>query len=74
MTERLTFFTADYTPADRISAGGGAAEEGEDIEVLEITLDEALAQVRDGLIIDAKTIILIQHLKLEMLDQSRLGG
>lgn len=67
VTERLTFFTADYTPADRISAGGGAADEGEDIEVLEITLDEALAQVRDGAIIDAKTIMLIQHLKLEML-------
>ena len=69
VTERLSFFTADYTPADRISDGGGAAEEGEDIEVLEITLDEALAQVRDGRIIDAKTIMLIQHLKLEMLEQ-----
>ena len=68
VTERLTFFTADYTPADRISDGGGAAEEGEDIEVLEITLDQALAQVRDGRIIDAKTIMLIQHLKLEMLE------
>ncbi len=68
VTERLTFFTADYTPADRISDGGGAADEGEDIEVLEITLDEALAQVRDGRIIDAKTIMLIQHLKLEMLE------
>jgi nudix-type nucleoside diphosphatase (YffH/AdpP family) len=69
VTERLSFFTADYTPADRISDGGGSAEEGEDIEVLEITLDEALAQIRDGRIIDAKTIMLIQHLKLEMLEQ-----
>lgn len=67
VTERLTFFIADYTPADRISDGGGAADEGEDIEVLEMTLDEAMAQIRDGAIIDAKTIILIQHLKLEML-------
>jgi hypothetical protein len=70
VTERLTFFTADYTPADRISDGGGAAEEGEDIEVLEVTLDAALAQVRDGTIIDAKTIMLIQHLRLEMLEPS----
>lgn len=67
VTERLTFFVADYTPADRISAGGGAADEGEDIEVLEMTLEEALAGIRDGSIIDAKTIMLIQHLKLEML-------
>jgi hypothetical protein len=69
VTERLTFFIADYTPADRISDGGGAADEGEDIEVLEITLDKALAQVRDGRIIDAKTIMLLQHLKLEMLEE-----
>ncbi|RVC74630.1 GDP-mannose pyrophosphatase, partial [Mesorhizobium sp. M2A.F.Ca.ET.046.02.1.1] len=39
-------------------------EEGEDIEVLEIPLDEALAAIADGRIVDAKTIILIQHLKL----------
>ncbi len=67
VTERLTFFIADYTPADRISDGGGAIEEGEDIEVLEIALDEALAMIRDGRIIDAKTIMLLQHLKLELL-------
>jgi nudix-type nucleoside diphosphatase (YffH/AdpP family) len=69
VTERLTFFTASYTPADRISDGGGAADEGEDIEVLEITLDEAMAQVRDGTIVDAKTIMLIQHLRLEELER-----
>lgn len=67
VTERLAFFIADYTPADRISDGGGSPEEGEDIEVLEITLDAALAAIRDGSIIDAKTIMLIQHLKLEVL-------
>jgi nudix-type nucleoside diphosphatase (YffH/AdpP family) len=67
VTERLTFFLADYTPADRISSGGGAIEEGEDIEVLEMTLDQALASISDGSIIDAKTIMLIQHLKLKTL-------
>ena len=36
------------------------AEEGEDIEVLEVTLPEALAMVRDGRIADAKTILLLQ--------------
>ena len=65
VTERLSFFTADYTPNDRISDGGGAASEGEDIEVLEMTLDDALAAIADGGIIDAKTIMLVQHLKLE---------
>jgi nudix-type nucleoside diphosphatase (YffH/AdpP family) len=65
LTERLSFFTADYSPGDRVSGGGGHPGEGEDIEVLEMSLDEALAAIHDGRIIDAKTIMLIQHLKLE---------
>lgn len=64
VTEQLSFFTARYSPTDRVSAGGGHAHEGEDIEVLEVTLDEAMAMVRGGVIVDAKTIMLIQHLKL----------
>ncbi|SFK32494.1 NUDIX domain-containing protein [Methylocapsa palsarum] len=62
--ERLTFFVAQYSPGDRIGAGGGLADEGEDIEILEPTLDEALAMVERGEIIDAKTIILLQYAKL----------
>lgn len=64
VTEQLSFFTARYSPADKVSAGGGHADEGEDIEVLEVTLAEAMAMVRDGVIVDAKTIMLIQHLLL----------
>lgn len=64
LTERLSFFTADYTPADRISEGGGHADEGEDIEVMEMSLDEAMAAILDGRIVDAKTIMLLQHLQL----------
>ncbi|WP_054313132.1 NUDIX domain-containing protein [Mesorhizobium sp. 1M-11] len=64
VTERLWLFAARYSPADRISEGGGAPEEGEDIEVLEMPVDEAMAAISDGRIIDAKTILLLQHLKL----------
>lgn len=64
VSERLAFFTARYSPADRIFKGGGKPEEGEDIEVLEPGLDEALAMVRSGDIADAKTIILLWHIKL----------
>lgn len=60
VTERLHCFAAPYTPADRVSAGGGVAEEGEDIEVLELDVDEALEMVDDGRIADAKTIMLLQ--------------
>ena len=71
VTERLWLFVADYSPADRISDGGGHPDEGEDIEVLEMTLDEALQAVADGRIVDGKTIILIQHLAL---DRAGLGA
>ena len=62
--ERLSFFLAHYSPADRISEGGGAAHEGEDIEVLELPLADALAMVRRGEITDSKTVILLQHVAL----------
>jgi nudix-type nucleoside diphosphatase (YffH/AdpP family) len=68
VTERVTFFTARYSPADRISAGGGHPDEGEDIEVVEMSLDDASAATRDGRIMDAKTILLVQHLMLEETD------
>ncbi|WP_235003169.1 NUDIX domain-containing protein [Blastococcus haudaquaticus] len=60
VTERLHFYAAPYRPADRTGAGGGLAEEGEDIEVLELPFDEALDMVDDGRIADAKTILLLQ--------------
>lgn len=75
VSERLALFVARYSPADRISAGGGAEEEGEDIEVMEPTLDAALAMVAAGQITDAKTIMLLQYLKMNGLppDKARQG-
>ena len=66
VTERVHFFTAEYSPADRVSDGGGHAHEGEDIEVLETGFDEALAMAERGEIIDGKTIMLIQHAALHI--------
>jgi nudix-type nucleoside diphosphatase (YffH/AdpP family) len=65
VTERLSFFVAQYSPSDRVSDGGGDASEGEDIEVLEMTLSEAMALVESGGIIDAKTVMLVQYLMLK---------
>ncbi|TWS99860.1 NUDIX domain-containing protein [Reyranella sp. CPCC 100927] len=64
ITERLVFFVAEYNPADRAGAGGGDAAEGEEIDVIEPTLDEALAMIDRGEIADAKTIMLLQYAKL----------
>ncbi len=62
--EKLTFFIARYTPQDRVGPGGGLAEEGEDIQVIEFTLDNALTMIETGEIIDAKTITLLYYAKL----------
>ncbi len=64
VTEKLHFFVAEYDDADRVSAGGGHAAEGEDIEVIEMSLADALQQVARGSIQDGKTIMLLQHAAL----------
>jgi nudix-type nucleoside diphosphatase (YffH/AdpP family) len=66
VTEKLHFFIAPYEPSMRIGSGGGLAEEGEDIEVLELGIDEALAMVADGRIADAKTVMLLYHAALHV--------
>ncbi len=67
VTERLSFFVAEYSPDDRVSDGGGDPNEGEDIEVLEMPLGDAMALVESGGIIDAKTVMLIQYAILKNL-------
>ena len=45
---------------------GLTADEGEDIETLEVSIEEALAMVDDGRIIDGKTIMLVQYAALRI--------
>ena len=66
VTEKLHFFIAEYEPSMRIGSGGGLADEGEDIEVLEFPVDQALAMIGDGRIQDAKTIMLLQYAALRI--------
>jgi len=68
--EKITFFTGAYSPADKVSEGGGLADEGEDIEVIETTLEQAAAMIAGGEITDAKTVILVQFLRDRILAQS----
>ncbi|MGU3521775.1 NUDIX domain-containing protein [Enterobacteriaceae bacterium C23F] len=68
VTEKLYFFIAEYSEKDRSGQGGGLAEEGEDIEVLEWPLAKALDAIRSGEIQDGKTIMLLQHLALNVLN------
>jgi nudix-type nucleoside diphosphatase (YffH/AdpP family) len=66
ITEKLHFFVAEYDPSMRIGNGGGIASEGEDIEVLELSIDQALVMIGDGRIADAKTIMLLQYAALNI--------
>jgi nudix-type nucleoside diphosphatase (YffH/AdpP family) len=60
VTEVVHFFAAVIDAADRVSPGGGLADEHEDIEVIDVPLSEALAMIESGAIIDGKTIMLLQ--------------
>ena len=63
-TERMHFYLASYTSAQRKAAGGGLAEEHEHIEVTEMPLAELVSMAERGVITDVKTLLLVQTLRL----------
>lgn len=65
VTEILHFFIAEYSKEMKTTEGGGLEEEGEDIEVLELSFNEALTMIDTGAIKDAKTIMLLQHIRIK---------
>jgi nudix-type nucleoside diphosphatase (YffH/AdpP family) len=67
ITERIHLFAAEYDPARRCGPGGGKAGEGEDIEVVELEFDDALAMIDTGDIVDTKTVLLLLHLERKVL-------
>jgi nudix-type nucleoside diphosphatase (YffH/AdpP family) len=60
VTERLSLFLGEYDSTAPRAKGGGLEAEGEDIELVELKLSEAMAMVTNGDIVDAKTIMLLQ--------------
>ena len=48
----------------KVHEGGGVEHEQEDIEVLEMSFDKALAMIETGEIRDAKTIMLLQYMQI----------
>jgi nudix-type nucleoside diphosphatase (YffH/AdpP family) len=66
VTEKLYFFVAEYDAGSKVGDGGGLEDEGEDIEVLELDFDEAMAMIRRGEICDGKTIMLMQYAALHI--------
>ncbi|MNY57579.1 GDP-mannose pyrophosphatase NudK [compost metagenome] len=64
VTEILHFFIAEYAKEMKVSEGGGLDHEEENIEVLELDISEGMQMVANGEIKDAKTIMLLQYIKL----------
>lgn len=64
VTEILHFFIAEYSKAMKLNEGGGLDHEEENIEVLEMDVDQAMSMIFNGEIKDAKTIMLLQHVRL----------
>ena len=66
VTEKLYYFVAEYDDNMKTSSGGGLAEESEDIEVIELSFEDACFKVESGEIKDAKTVILLQYAKINI--------
>ena len=67
VTEILHLFVGEYDPTMKVSEGGGVEHEQENIDVMELSYDEAYAMIASGEIKDAKTILLLQHAKISNL-------
>jgi nudix-type nucleoside diphosphatase (YffH/AdpP family) len=61
VTELIHFYVAPYDEAMKVNQGGGNSSEQENIEVIELSLNDAFAMVESGQIKDGKTIILLQY-------------
>lgn len=67
LTETATCFIGTYSGPANTGTGNGLTHEGEDIEVLELDFETAFSMIASREITDAKTIMLLQALKLEKL-------
>ena len=63
-TERVDYFLGEYRQADRVGPGGGLPEEEEHVRVKEVPLAELWRMVEAHEIRDAKTLALIQALRI----------
>jgi nudix-type nucleoside diphosphatase (YffH/AdpP family) len=59
--ELVHLFLGEYTDATRVAEGGGLEEEGEDIEVVEVSFAQALQWIADGTIRDGRSILVLQQ-------------
>ena len=66
ITEILYLFIGEYDTSMKVSEGGGLDHEQENIEVLEMSFDQAYGMIETGELKDAKTIMLLQYAKINL--------
>lgn len=64
ITELVHFFIAEYDESMKVSEGGGAKGEEENIDIMESGIEQAMQMITSGKIKDAKTIMLLLYAKL----------
>lgn len=64
LKEKAHLFIGKYSEENKTKNGGGVAAENEEIQIVEYPFDEAFKMIETQEIIDARTIMLLQHLKI----------
>jgi GDP-mannose pyrophosphatase NudK len=64
MREQVHLYIAEYKEEEKVYRGGGLANENEEIIVLETSFENALKMIGTQEIVDARTVMLLYHLKV----------
>jgi GDP-mannose pyrophosphatase NudK len=72
--ELIHLFLGNYDDSTLHSKGGGLNGEGEDIEVIEVGLEQAMQWVTERAIMDSRTIIVLQFLYIRDITAARPQG
>src|ERR1700759_1974703 len=72
VTEKLHFFVAEYDGCNKVTGGGGNRTEGEDIEVIELPIKDAMKAIESGAIEDGKTIMLLQYAGMHLFNRGEI--
>lgn len=67
VTQKLYLYIGEYHDEMKVEEGGGADDETENIEVLEMSFEKALEMMTSGEICDAKTVMLLQYMQIHKL-------
>ena len=72
-SEKIHLFYAETSVPQRRTAGGGVKEEGEDIEVVELSPEQAWQALDQNEIVDAKTLVALLWCKRKFAEKKQKG-